>query len=54
MEDILINGEAQQVEEEQRLYENLRNWDDEIINQKMEDLGIPNVKLTSLIPRNSF
>ena len=36
-----------QVEEEQKLYENLRNWDDEIINQKMEDLGIPNVKLTS-------
>ena len=47
MEDILINGEAPQVEEEQKLYENLRNWDDEIINQKMEDLGIPNVKLTS-------
>ena len=47
MEDIHINGEAPQVEEEQRLYENLRNWDDEIINQKMEDLGIPNVKLTS-------
>ena len=42
-----INGEAPQVEEEQKLYENLRNWDDEIINQKMEDLGIPNVKLTS-------
>ena len=41
-----INGEAPQVEEEQKLYENLRNWDDEIINQKMEDLGIPNVKLT--------
>ena len=40
-------GEAPQVEEEQKLYENLRNWDDEIINQKMEDLGIPNVKLTS-------
>ena len=40
-------GAAQQVEEEQKLYENLRNWDDEIINQKMEDLGIPNVKLTS-------
>ena len=38
---------AQQVEDEQKLYENLRNWDDEIINQKMEDLGIPNVKLTS-------
>lgn len=36
-----------QVEDEQKLYENLRNWDDEIINQKMEDLGIPNVKLTS-------
>ena len=47
MEDILINREAPQVEEEQKLYENLRNWDDEIINQKMEDLGIPNVKLTS-------
>ena len=47
MENILINGEAPQVEEEQKLYENLRNWDDEIINQKMEDLGIPNVKLTS-------
>ena len=45
--NIQINGEAPQVEEEQRLYENLRNWDDEIINQKMEDLGIPNVKLTS-------
>ena len=42
-----INVEAQQVEDEQKLYENLRNWDDEIINQKMEDLGIPNVKLTS-------
>ena len=42
-----INGEAQQDGEEQRLYDNLRNWDDEIINQKMEDLGIPNVKLTS-------
>ena len=39
--------ETPQVEEEQKLYENLRNWDDEIINQKMEDLGIPNVKLTS-------
>ena len=38
---------APQVEEEHKLYENLRNWDDEIINQKMEDLGIPNVKLTS-------
>ena len=47
MEDIIINGEAPQVEDEQKLYENLRNWDDEIINQKMEDLGIPNVKLTS-------
>ena len=47
MEYIQINGEAPQVEEEQKLYENLRNWDDEIINQKMEDLGIPNVKLTS-------
>ena len=42
-----INVESPQVEEEQKLYENLRNWDDEIINQKMEDLGIPNVKLTS-------
>ena len=42
-----INGEAPQDGEEQKLYENLRNWDDEIINQKMEDLGIPNVKLTS-------
>ena len=47
MENTLINGEAPQDVEEQRLYENLRNWDDEIINQKMEDLGIPNVKLTS-------
>ena len=47
MENIQINGAAPQVEEEQKLYENLRNWDDEIINQKMEDLGIPNVKLTS-------
>ena len=47
MENKQINGEAPQAEEEQRLYENLRNWDDEIINQKMEDLGIPNVKLTS-------
>lgn len=47
MIDKKINGEAQQVEDEQKLYENLRNWDDEIINQKMEDLGIPNVKLTS-------
>lgn len=47
MEHIQINGAAPQVEEEQKLYENLRNWDDEIINQKMEDLGIPNVKLTS-------
>ena len=37
---------APQVEDEHKLYENLRNWDDEIINQKMEDLGIPNVKLT--------
>ena len=42
-----FNCTTPQVEEEQRLYENLRNWDDEIINQKMEDLGIPNVKLTS-------
>lgn len=40
------NCTAPQVEEEHKLYENLRNWDDEIINQKMEDLGIPNVKLT--------
>lgn len=47
MIDKKINGEALQVEDEQKLYENLRNWDDEIINQKMEDLGIPNVKLTS-------
>ena len=47
MEDILINGASPQDGEEQKLYENLRNWDDEIINQKMEDLGIPNVKLTS-------
>lgn len=47
MEYKKTNGEAQQVEDEQKLYENLRNWDDEIINQKMEDLGIPNVKLTS-------
>ena len=38
---------APQVEEGHKLYEHLRNWDDEIINQKMEDLGIPNVKLTS-------
>ena len=42
-----FNCTTPQVEEEQRLYENLRNWDDEIINQKMEDLGIPNVKLSS-------
>ena len=41
-----VNCTAPQVEEEHKLYENLRNWDDEIINQKMEDLGIPNVKLT--------
>ena len=47
MENIEKKVAAQQVEEEQKLYENLRNWDDEIINQKMEDLGIPNVKLTS-------
>ena len=40
------NCTAPQVEEEHKLYEHLRNWDDEIINQKMEDLGIPNVKLT--------
>lgn len=47
MIDKKINGAAPQDGEEQKLYENLRNWDDEIINQKMEDLGIPNVKLTS-------
>ena len=41
-----VNCTAPQVEEEHKLYEHLRNWDDEIINQKMEDLGIPNVKLT--------
>ena len=41
-----INCTAPQVKEEHKLYENLRNWDDEFINQKMEDLGIPNVKLT--------
>lgn len=41
-----VNCTAPQVEEEHKLYENLRNWDDETINQKMEDLGIPNVKLT--------
>ena len=40
------NCTAPQVEEEHKLYEHLRNWDDKIINQKMEDLGIPNVKLT--------
>lgn len=40
------NCTAPQVEEEHKLYEHLRNWDDEFINQKMEDLGIPNVKLT--------
>lgn len=47
MQEKFPNGTAPQDGEEQRLYENLRNWDDEIINQKMEDLGIPNVKLTS-------
>ena len=41
-----VNCTAPQVEEEHKLYEHLRNWDDEFINQKMEDLGIPNVKLT--------
>ena len=41
-----VNCTAPQVEEEHKLYEHLRNWDDKIINQKMEDLGIPNVKLT--------
>lgn len=46
MENFAANCTAPQVEEEHKLYENLRNWDDEIINQKMEDLGIPNVKLT--------
>lgn len=46
MENFATNCTAPQVEEEHKLYENLRNWDDEIINQKMEDLGIPNVKLT--------
>ena len=47
MKNNKTNVEAPQDGEEQKLYENLRNWDDEIINQKMEDLGIPNVKLTS-------
>lgn len=47
MENFAANCTAPQDGEQQRLYENLRNWDDEIINQKMEDLGIPNVKLTS-------
>lgn len=46
MENFATNCTAPQVEEEHKLYENLRNWDDETINQKMEDLGIPNVKLT--------
>ena len=46
MENFAANCTAPQVEEEHKLYEHLRNWDDEIINQKMEDLGIPNVKLT--------
>ena len=46
IENIATNCTAPQVEEEHKLYEHLRNWDDEIINQKMEDLGIPNVKLT--------
>ena len=47
MENIEIKETSTQDVEEQKLYDNLRNWDDEIINQKMEDLGIPNVKLTS-------
>lgn len=46
IENFETNCAAPQVEEEHKLYEHLRNWDDEIINQKMEDLGIPNVKLT--------
>ena len=46
IENFATNCTAPQVEEEHKLYEHLRNWDDEIINQKMEDLGIPNVKLT--------
>ena len=46
IENFSTNCTAPQVEEEHKLYEHLRNWDDEIINQKMEDLGIPNVKLT--------
>ena len=46
IENFSTNCTAPQVEEGHKLYENLRNWDDEIINQKMEDLGIPNVKLT--------
>ena len=46
IENFVVNCAAPQVEEEHKLYEHLRNWDDEIINQKMEDLGIPNVKLT--------
>ena len=46
IENFATNCTAPQVEEEHKLYEHLRNWDDEFINQKMEDLGIPNVKLT--------
>ena len=46
IENFATNCTAPQVEEEHKLYEHLRNWDDEIINQKIEDLGIPNVKLT--------
>ena len=46
IENFATNCTAPQVEEEHKLYEHLRNWDDKIINQKMEDLGIPNVKLT--------
>lgn len=46
IENFATNCTAPQVEDEHKLYEHLRNWDDEIINQKMEDLGIPNVKLT--------
>lgn len=46
IENFATNCTAPQVEEEHKLYEHLRNWDDEIINQKMEDLGIQNVKLT--------
>lgn len=46
IKNFAVNCTAPQVEDEHKLYENLRNWDDETINQKMEDLGIPNVKLT--------